>query len=102
MKRLDVDNIRQGKKKAVKRPNAAKIRQGKKKTTESKKKLKNKAQGNQTQEDCQCRICKVWYSKNKHGEEWIRCVACENWDHTGCAKISSTQKQYLCINCTNS
>ena len=82
--------IKKIKNKAVKR---LKSNLKEKEQNKKKKYIKNETQ------DTQCRICAKWFSKNKGGEEWIKCQSCNMWDHTECAKVKKTQLQYSCKYC---
>ena len=50
-------------------------------------------------DDTMCIECTEFDSKSIPGEEWVQCVSCKMWVHSGCVK--GNVLFYECKNCTS-
>lgn len=45
-----------------------------------------------------CTVCMGEYSKSKPGEEWVKCLKCDDWTHEACASKPSIT--FCCEKCS--
>lgn len=52
-------------------------------------------------DDAECSFCNGYYSKDKQGEKWIKCINCCKWSHEACdpRKNKVLLKNYVCPFC---
>lgn len=51
-----------------------------------------------TTQEWLCTVCMGEYSKSKPGEEWIKCIKCDDWTHDACASKPSIT--FCCEKCS--
>ena len=56
-----------------------------------------KSTGESEDEDAQCLQCGGYYSDDKKGEQWVKCIKCCEWAHEKCN--SSNNASFICDIC---
>ncbi|PSN30294.1 hypothetical protein C0J52_25554 [Blattella germanica] len=77
---------------------AAKINSKQEENCNNKSQTKKAGTLKEEEEDPQCLYCGRFFSKDKKGQIWIRCVKCKGWNHEDCADATKI-KRFVCRTC---